>query len=164
VNSENVQQFVVRQNYTARNRQYKAREQKKIDGTRSEPSNAGRVVELLTMAHNGTKQASAGMTRLKIFDIRKWIDAFRRDAQVRGLSQFTIEYYRAQLAIFEPFAKSHDVIEVTDITRTYCAPGCCRWKQTDTTRAAGMQNIEPSAPGCTGLNVRQNRTAGKIPC
>jgi integrase/recombinase XerD len=56
------------------------------------------------------------MIRIKVFSLKAWIDAFLRDCQVRDLSPFTIEYYRAQLANFQTFAKSNDVIEVTQVT------------------------------------------------
>ena len=43
-----------------------------------------------------------------------WIEGFLRDCRVSDLSPFTIEYYRAQLAAFETFARARNVIQVHD--------------------------------------------------
>lgn len=68
------------------------------------------------MAHDNGKPAIAGMIHLKIYGIRKWMDAFIRDCKVRELSPFTIEYYRAQLAAFETFTIRSGIFSLTDIT------------------------------------------------
>jgi site-specific recombinase XerD len=56
------------------------------------------------------------MTRLKIDGLETWVTAFLRDCKTRGLSAFTIEFYRAQLQIFITYAKGEDVTEVLDLT------------------------------------------------
>lgn len=60
--------------------------------------------------------ADKRMTRLKIDGLETWTTAFLRDCKTRGLSAFTIEFYRAQLQIFTTYATGEDVTEVLDLT------------------------------------------------
>jgi site-specific recombinase XerD len=45
-----------------------------------------------------------------------WIEGFLRDCRVKELSPFTIQYYRAELATFEKFARAQNVTQVPEIT------------------------------------------------
>ncbi|MEK6751596.1 MAG: tyrosine-type recombinase/integrase [Chloroflexota bacterium] len=56
------------------------------------------------------------MTREKIDGLETWMTAFLRDCKMRGLSAFTVEFYRAQLQIFTAYCKGESVTEVLDLT------------------------------------------------
>ncbi|MBI1854410.1 MAG: tyrosine-type recombinase/integrase [Chloroflexi bacterium] len=56
------------------------------------------------------------MTRQKIDSLETWVNAFLRDCKTRGLSAFTIEFYRSQLKIFSEYCKAQAVDEVMQIT------------------------------------------------
>ena len=53
------------------------------------------------------------MIRQNVEALGTWIEGFLRDRRGRDLSPFTIEYYRAQLAAFETFARARNVIQTT---------------------------------------------------
>ncbi len=56
------------------------------------------------------------MTREKIDGLETWVTAFLRDCKIRGLSAFTVEFYRAQLQIFTVYCKGEGVTEVLTLT------------------------------------------------
>jgi site-specific recombinase XerD len=56
------------------------------------------------------------MTREKIDGLETWVNAFLRDCKMRGLSAYTVEFYRAQLQIFVTYCKGKNIIEVLDLT------------------------------------------------
>lgn len=56
------------------------------------------------------------MTRVKIDGLETWVTAFLRDCKMRGLSAFTVEFYRAQLHIFTTYCNGESVTEVLDVT------------------------------------------------
>ncbi len=66
---------------------------------------------------NGDKNTfDRHMTRAKVDGLEMWVNAFLRDAKTRGLSEFTLEFYRAQLAVFARYCTGEDVTEVLTIT------------------------------------------------
>ena len=68
------------------------------------------------MLDHNTKNDLTRMTREKIDGLETWVTAFLRDCKTRGLSAFTVEFYRAQLQIFITYCKGESVTEVLDIT------------------------------------------------
>lgn len=68
------------------------------------------------MTDHEQKADNNRMTRLKIDGLETWITAFLRDCKTRGLSAFTVEFYRAQLQIFSTYCKGQSVTEVLCIT------------------------------------------------
>jgi len=56
------------------------------------------------------------MTLEKIDGLETWVTAFLRDCKTRGLSAFTIEFYRAQLQIFVTYCKGQGVTAVMSVT------------------------------------------------
>lgn len=63
-----------------------------------------------------TETNNKHMTRAKIDGLETWVTAFLRDGKMRGLSAFTVEFYRAQLQTFVTYCKSESVTEVLDLT------------------------------------------------
>ena len=49
------------------------------------------------MLDNGKKTSNRYMIREEIDGLGTWVTAFLRDCKTRGLSAFTVEFYRAQL-------------------------------------------------------------------
>jgi site-specific recombinase XerD len=68
------------------------------------------------MIKHPDKTTNQHMIQHNVEALSKWIEGFLRDCRVRDLSPFTIEYYRAQLAAFETFARAHNVIQVPEIS------------------------------------------------
>jgi Site-specific recombinase XerD len=68
------------------------------------------------MTHHPEKTVNRHMIRQNAEALKAWIEGFLRDCRVRDLSPFTIEYYRAQLILFEAYCTAHDVIQVPEIT------------------------------------------------
>ena len=68
------------------------------------------------MATHPDKISNQYMIRQNVEALGTWIEGFLRDCRGRDLSPFTIEYYRAQLAAFETFARARNVIQVHEIT------------------------------------------------
>jgi site-specific recombinase XerD len=62
------------------------------------------------------KTADRRMTREKIDGLETWVTAFLRDCKIRGLSAFTVEFYRAQLHTFTTYCKAQSVTEVLGVT------------------------------------------------
>ncbi|MCZ2121831.1 MAG: tyrosine-type recombinase/integrase [Anaerolineales bacterium] len=56
------------------------------------------------------------MTRKNFDGLETWVNAFIRDRQTSGLSDFTIEYYRSQLRFFAEYCLAKNVHEVTNLT------------------------------------------------
>ena len=65
---------------------------------------------------NGQKIENRGMTQQKIDGLETWIEAFLRDFKMRGLSAFTVEFYRVQLRVFTTYCKAQSVTEVLNVT------------------------------------------------
>lgn len=68
------------------------------------------------MLDHDQKTDDRRMTREKIDGLETWVTAFLRDCKTRGLSAFTVEYYRAQLHKFTTYCKAQSVNEVMQIT------------------------------------------------
>ncbi|MDP1715980.1 MAG: tyrosine-type recombinase/integrase [Anaerolineales bacterium] len=68
------------------------------------------------MPDHEQKTSNQHMTREKIDGLETWVTAFLRDCKTRGLSAFTVEFYRAQLQIFAVYCKGEDVTAVLDLT------------------------------------------------
>lgn len=68
------------------------------------------------MLNNGDKITKRHMTRENFDGVETWVNAFIRDRQTSGLSNFTIEYYRAQLRVFTQYCLAKNVSEVTKLT------------------------------------------------
>lgn len=68
------------------------------------------------MIRNPEKTINQYMIRPKTEALTMWIESFLRDCRVRELSPFTIQYYRAELATFEKFARAQNVTQVPEIT------------------------------------------------
>lgn len=68
------------------------------------------------MIRNPEKTINQYMIRPKTEALTMWIEGFLRDCRVRELSPFTIQYYRAELATFEKFARAQNVTQVPEIT------------------------------------------------
>ena len=63
------------------------------------------------MLDHKTQKDLTRMTREKIDGLETWVTAFLRDCKTRGLSAFTIEFYRAQLQIFITYCKGESVTD-----------------------------------------------------
>jgi integrase/recombinase XerD len=59
------------------------------------------------------------MTRQKIDDLQTWVTAYLRDCQTRGLSPFTILFYRRELGYFTDYSSTHGKAEVMQITADF---------------------------------------------
>ena len=68
------------------------------------------------MLDHDQKVTLTRMTREKIDGLETWVTAFLRDCKTRGLSAFTVEFYRAQLHTFTTYCKGEGVTEVLDLT------------------------------------------------
>lgn len=68
------------------------------------------------MLHGEKNTDDRRMTRVKIDGLETWVTAFLRDVKTRGLSEFTAEFYRSQLAIFAKYCKGEGITEVLTIT------------------------------------------------
>jgi site-specific recombinase XerD len=60
--------------------------------------------------------ANVRIIRKKIDGVETWINAFLRDVRTRGLSEFTLKFYKTELAIFAAYCKGEGITEVLDIT------------------------------------------------
>jgi site-specific recombinase XerD len=62
------------------------------------------------------KTANRDMIRQKTDGLKAWADAFLRDCKTRGLSAFTNDYYRSQLAYFIGYCAAQGVEDIPGIT------------------------------------------------
>jgi site-specific recombinase XerD len=72
--------------------------------------------EAVYMLEKDEKTDNKRMTREKIDGLETWVTAFLRDCKTRGLSAFTVEFYRAQLHTFTTYCKAQSVTEVLHLT------------------------------------------------